>query len=120
MLQIKVHYIIILNSILRFKSIIISENYILKGSGPGHFTLLSPVIREEGKRYFHPHFGFAYKAVNAKVSVYYIGLGSSFLDFEYFYEETNTNWQYYFKDLSQVSFLSKHFYVDERLVKCTY
>ena len=52
--------------------ILFSENYFLIGNVAGKYTLSSPILREEGKRLFYPHFGFAYKAIDANVKVEFV------------------------------------------------
>ena len=50
----------------------LSENYFIHGNEEGKYALISPILRESGKRWFYPHFGFAYKAINTKVKVFFV------------------------------------------------
>ena len=72
----------------------------LKGATAGKYSLSSPIQREEGPRMFYPHFGFAYKAVNTNVKVILRSSAFKIVDFEVTKPLTNTDWEYYFKDLS--------------------
>ena len=90
--------------------VIFSENYFLIGNVVGKYTLSSPILREEGKRLFYPHFGFAYKAIDANVKVIFVsdvgGANTQTVLFDKSDHSLNTNWQYFFTNLSDVTFLS--------------
>ena len=65
---------------------------------------------KETCRWFYPHFGFAYKAINTNVKVIFVsdigGSDSKSVLMDQSFNELNTNWQYFFKNLSDVSFLN--------------
>jgi hypothetical protein len=88
----------------------LTENYFLHGTEEGKYSLMSPILHEKGKRWFYPHFGFAYKAINAKVKVIFVsdigGDNSQTILLDQSYNEHNTNWEYFFKNLSDVDFLN--------------
>ena len=86
--------------------IIISENYYLLGNTVGKYSLSSPIQREEGKRWFYPHFGFAYKLVNANVKVVFISGSTQLVVLDKTDNVLNDNWQYFFTNLSDVNFLN--------------
>ena len=87
-----------------------SENYFLHGSEAGKYAFVSPLLREKGKRWFYPHFGFAYKAINANVRVILVsdigGSNTQTVELNEMSNDLNTNWQYFFKNLTEVTFLS--------------
>ena len=88
-----------------------TENYFLHGTEEGKYSLMSPILHEKGKRWFYPHFGFAYKAINAKVKVIFVsdvgGDNSQSVLLDQSYNDYNTNWEYFFKNLSDVDFLNE-------------
>ena len=71
---------------------------------------MSPLLREKGKRWFYPHFGFTYKAINANVRVILVsdigGSNTQTIELNEMSNDLNTNWQYFFKNLTEVTFLS--------------
>ena len=71
---------------------------------------MSPLLREKGKRWFYPHFGFAYKTINANVRVILVsdigGSNTQTIELNEKSNDLNTNWQYFFKNLTEVTFLS--------------
>ena len=87
-----------------------SENYFLHGSEAGKYAFVSPLLREKGKRWFYPHFGFAYKTINANVRVILVsdigGSNTQTVELNEMSNGLNTNWQYFFKNLTEVTFLS--------------
>ena len=80
----------------------LTENYFLHGTEEGKYSLMSPILHEKGKRWFYPHFGFAYKAINAKVKVIFVsdvgGDNSQSVLLDQSYNEHNTNWEYFFTE----------------------
>ena len=87
-----------------------SENYFLRGSEAGKYAFVSPLLREKGKRWFYPHFGFAYKTINANIRVILVsdigGSNTQTVELNEMSNDLNTNWQYFFKNLTEVTFLS--------------
>lgn len=85
----------------------LTENHYIHGTNEGTYSLISPSIREFGKRYFYPHFGFAYKAINANVKVFFVetSSGTQVEALNKDHSAVDNNWHYFFKDLSQVPFL---------------
>ena len=81
-------------------------NYILQGTANGRYSLTSPPLREEGKRPLHSYFGFAYKAMDARVRVLFVSGGQKTIIFDDDNTVTNTDWEYFFKDLSEIDVLN--------------
>ena len=88
----------------------LSENYFIHGNEEGKYALISPILRESGKRWFYPHFGFAYKAISTNVKIVFVsdigGSDSKTVIMDESFNDLNTNWKYFFKNLSDVSFLN--------------
>lgn len=84
-----------------------TENHYLHGSSAGTYSLISPSIREFGPRYFYPHFGFNYKAIDATVKVIFVetSSGTQVEALNKAHSAVDNNWHYFFKDLSEVTFL---------------
>ena len=72
--------------------------------------MVSPIQREKGKRWFYPHFGFAYKPINTNVQVVFVsdidGMKSQTVLLDKSFNAQNTNWHYFFKNLNDVDFLN--------------
>ena len=87
----------------------LSENHIIYGNTEGKYALVSPIQREKGKRWFYPHFGFAYKPINTNVQVVLVsdidGMKSHTVLLDKSFNAQNTNWHYFFKNLNDVDFL---------------
>ena len=75
----------------------------------GNYYLLSPILREKGKRWFDPHFGFAYKPIDTNVKIIFVsdigGTNTQEIVFNQTFNSIDNNWQYFFKNLSEVDFL---------------
>ena len=85
-----------------------SDNHYLYANEAGTYTLSSQVLTETGKRHFYPHFGFAYKVLfgSVKVVIAKADLSEQVEVLNKVYNQPEFNdWQYFFKDLSQVAFL---------------
>lgn len=92
-----------------------SANYILRGTDANSvYALVSPIQIEKGPRLLFPHFGFHYRAKNTRVKVIFVETSSNTqhevmnsmenaLNNEL---ETENEWRYFFKNISDVSFIS--------------
>ena len=91
------------------------DNYVLKGTDPNSkYAIVSQLQIEKGPRLLFPHFGFHYRAKNTRVKVIFLETSSNTqheiknsmenaLDDEI---ETENEWKYFFKNISDVSFIS--------------
>lgn len=69
--------------------------------------MVSPVLKERQKRHFFPHFGFAFKPRSTNVKVMFVDLTNDVKVEVHNQDYTSWNsWEYYFKDLGEVDFLT--------------
>ena len=51
-----------------------SDNYFLGSEAEGFYTLVSPVLIENGPRQFYPQFGFAMRGKKMKLKIYFVAI----------------------------------------------
>ena len=92
-----------------------SDNHILKGDEENaQYSLVSPIQIEKGPRLLFPHFGFYYRATNTRVKVIFLETASNtqheimntFVNTINDEIETENEWKYFFKNISEVDFIS--------------
>ena len=96
----------------------------LSGAEGQTYSLVSAIQEERGARLFHPHFGFSFRAIKAKVKVYFVETASNTKhemlnldlsestegDWRYWAKNLTTegDWRYWAKNLTTVGFLTTH------------
>ena len=93
-----------------------SANYVLRGTDANSvYALVSPIQIEKGPRLLFPHFGFHYRANDTRVKVIFLETSSNTQheimnsmenDLNNEHNETENEWRYFFKNISDVSFIS--------------
>ena len=85
-----------------------SDNYFMQSVGTGFFSLVSPILLEDGPRPFFPQFGFAMRGKKVITNVYFVEIESG-TKHTIFTEDRDAErlkqWDYFTFNLTEVSFL---------------
>ena len=85
-----------------------SDNYFMQSMGAGFYSLVSPILLEDGPRPFFPQFGFAMRGKKVITNVYFVKIGTGNKNTIFTEDrdtERNKQWDYFTFNLTEVSFL---------------